>query len=162
MECFCFHALLRLCVSLHFSLISWKPSLKWIPSKADTLFWSYRCPLWAVFTAVHINPFSSGGTRCVSWKTISFPGGTPGVTWLKIRFMWKMNLQYGIFFNERIRHKIQKTGSYLFIRFRSNHILSFVNRNRKRKYPQKTLNKKLVETFFVKSGDGKGKLFLAL
>ena len=45
MECFCFHALLRLCVSLHFRLISWKPSLKWTPSKADTLFWSYRCPL---------------------------------------------------------------------------------------------------------------------
>ena len=34
MECFCFHALLRLCVSLHFRLISWKPSLKWTPSKA--------------------------------------------------------------------------------------------------------------------------------
>ena len=31
---FLFHALLRLCVSLHFRLISWKPSLKWTPSKA--------------------------------------------------------------------------------------------------------------------------------
>ena len=75
-------------------------------------------------------------------KPSVFPGGTPGVTRLKIRFMWKMNRQYGNFFNEsktdRIRHNIQKSGSQLFIRFRRNYVLSFVNRERKRKYPQKT------------------------
>ena len=42
-------------------------------------------------------------------------GGTPGVTQLKIYFMWKINRQYRNFFNEskidRIRHSIQKTGS---------------------------------------------------
>ena len=30
---FCFHTLLRLGVFLHFSLISWKPAIKWTPSK---------------------------------------------------------------------------------------------------------------------------------
>ena len=45
MECFCFNALLRSCVFLHFSLISGKPSLNWTSSKADTLFWSYSCTL---------------------------------------------------------------------------------------------------------------------
>ena len=48
-------------------------------------------------------------------KPSVFPGGTPGVTRLEIRFMWKMNRQYGNFFNEskidRTRHNIQKTGS---------------------------------------------------
>ena len=67
-------------------------------------------------------------------KPSVFPGGTPGVTWLKKRFTWKMNRQYGNFFNEskidRIRHNVQKTGSQLLIRFPSNYILSFVNRER--------------------------------
>ena len=48
-------------------------------------------------------------------KPSIFPGSTPGITCLKIRFMWKMNWQYGIFFNEikidEIRHHIQKTAS---------------------------------------------------
>ena len=33
-------------------------------------------------------------------KPSVFPGGTPCVTLLKIRFLWKMNRQYEIFFNE--------------------------------------------------------------
>ena len=48
-------------------------------------------------------------------KPSIFSCGTSGVTCLKIRFLWKMYWQYGIFFNEskidRIRHNIQKTGS---------------------------------------------------
>ena len=49
------------------------------------------------------------------------------------------------FFNEskkdRIKHNIQKTGSQLFIRFRSNYILSFVDRA-KAKVPAKNFDKK--------------------
>ena len=47
-------------------------------------------------------------------KPSAFPGGTLGVTCLKIPFMWKLNQQYQNFFNEskkdRIRRNIQKTG----------------------------------------------------
>ena len=54
-------------------------------------------------------------------KQSVFPGGISAITWLKIRFMWKMNWQYGNFFNgskiDRTRHNIQKTGSKLFIWF---------------------------------------------
>ena len=65
--------------------------------------------------------------------------------------MWKINQRYGNFFNEskidRIRHNIQKTGSQLFIQFRSNYISSFVNTRQKRKYPQKTLKKNWWKPF---------------
>ena len=84
-------------------------------------------------------------------KPSVFPGGMPGVTWLKIYFTLKMNQQYRIFFNEskidRIRHNIQKTGLYLFFRFHSNYILSFVNRKQKQKYLQNS-EKKTGGNFF--------------
>ena len=82
----------------------------------------------------------SGRLACTAYheKLSIFPGGTPGVTWLKKRFMWQMNRQYRKFFNEskidRIRYYIQKTRPWLFIWFGSNYILSFVNRERKRKF----------------------------
>ena len=48
----------------------------------------------------------------------------------------------------------------MFTRFCSNRILSF--EKRVRKYPQKNIGRNTGGKFFVKSGDGKGKLFLAI
>ena len=71
-----------------------------------------------------LNPFRSSGKHSTSWKTNSFPGGMPVITWIKVCFLWKMNQQYRIFFNEskidRIRRNILKTRLWLFIWFCSN------------------------------------------
>ena len=58
-----------------------------------------------------------------------------------------MNQQYGNCFNES---KIESESTFK------------KKKSKTENKKQKTLKKKLGETFFVKSGDGKGKLILAL